>query len=80
MGLGYQTLNQQGLGNNQTSGELLSMMNKGPGGGNLGVLGNMGQGFDRQHQHHQHAQSNQNSMAASPIQNQVCTPCHSGNV
>lgn len=73
MGLGYQTINQQGLGNpNQPSGELLAMMNKGTVGGQLGGLGGMGQSFDRQQQqHHQQAPSNQNSVAASPIQNQV---------
>ena len=71
MGLGYQTMTQQGLGNpNQPSGELLAMMSKNTAGGNLGNLGGMGQNFDRQ-QHHQQNQSNQSSVAASPIQNQV---------
>lgn len=65
-------MNQQGLQNpNQPSGELLAMINKGAVGGQLGGLGGMGQNFDRQQQHHQPAQSNQNSVAASPIQNQV---------
>lgn len=72
MGLGYQTMSQQGLGNpNQPSGELLAMMNKGTAGGQLGNLGNLGQQFDRQQHHQQTAQSTQNSVAASPIQNQA---------
>ena len=46
------------------------MMNKGGAGNQLGNLSSIGQAFDHQ-QHHQQSQSGTNSVAASPIQNQV---------
>ena len=68
MGLGYPGMGQAGLAtSHQPSGDLLAMINKTGGAGQLSNLGSLGQGFGGQQQ-----QGVQGNAVAGQAQGQVC--------
>lgn len=72
MGLGYSGIGQAGLGSShQQSGDLLAMINKTSGAGQLGGLSSLAQGFGAQPQHQAGSQSSSLTQAPTQTAGQV---------